>query len=73
MPYDMLELGQGTFVLRRWLHVSGAEPVKRPDRSIELRLGAEGRFAASTEAANNQEAPAHSQAGVRRPQAEAAG
>lgn len=47
MPYEMLESGQGTFVLRRRLHLSGAEPVKRPDRSIELRLGAEGRFAAS--------------------------
>ena len=36
MSYDMLEPGQGTFVLRRWLHVSGAEPVKRPDRWMEL-------------------------------------
>ncbi|HKF19768.1 MAG TPA: hypothetical protein VKF14_21630 [Candidatus Dormibacteraeota bacterium] len=71
--YDMLELGQGTFVLRRWLHVSGAEPVKRPDRSIGLRLGAEGRLAASTDGENHQDARAHSQRRVRQPQAEAAG
>jgi len=56
MSYDMLEPGQGTFVLRRWLHVSGAEPVKRPGRSMERRLGTAGRFAVFTESENHEDA-----------------
>ena len=72
MSYDMLEPGQGTFVLRRWLYMSGADPFKRPDRSMELRPGPAGRFAAFTEGENHDDARAHSQRWVRQPQAEAA-
>jgi len=40
---------------------------------LGLRLGAEGRLAASTDGENHQDARAHSQRRVRQPQAEAAG
>src|SRR5215469_2555381 len=69
----MLDPGQGTFVLRRWLHVSGAEPITLTDRSIEPQLGAEGRFAAFTDRAKYQDARAHAQREVQQAQAEAAG